>query len=192
MCPNTRCCPTVWSESAIAEKYYDPPTDQYHYQVRLPRLSLTLITRSPTPARGAFGPSLLHACPQGAIIYFGARPGPHRPDQSASSAASARRPAPIRPSSNSSACQEPLRHGPSARMSTARAQINYDKRVCCGCLVNCPLRRHLDKGSCSQRSTPSAAARPLSCPGLLGPVRREGHPGQIKAAMKRLGFAGLE
>ena len=77
-----------------------------------------------------------------------------------------------------------------------RAQINYDKCVNCGmCLVNCPFGAIVDKGQLFQlihaiRGGDKVIA--IIAPAFWGQFGEKVTPGQIKAAMKQLGFAGLE
>ena len=109
MCPSIRLLSDGVEESAIAEKYYDPPLiniikyachacpdTHYRGHQRLPGVPGPALLTTPVPR----GPSTLST----------ARPRSTRP--SASSAASARPPAPIRPSSSSCApLPGGLRHG---------------------------------------------------------------------------------
>lgn len=77
-----------------------------------------------------------------------------------------------------------------------RAKINYDKCVSCGmCLVNCPFGAIVDKGQLFQlihaiRGGDKVIA--IIAPAFWGQFGEKVTPGQIKAAMKQLGFAGLE
>ena len=77
-----------------------------------------------------------------------------------------------------------------------RAQINYDKCVNCGmCLVNCPFGAIVDKGQLFQlihAIRGGAKVIAIIAPAFWGQFGEKVTPGQIKAAMKELGFAGLE
>ena len=77
-----------------------------------------------------------------------------------------------------------------------RAKIDYDKCVSCGmCLVNCPFGAIVDKGQLFQlihaiRQGDEVVA--VIAPAFWGQFGDNVTPGQIKAAMKQLGFAALE
>ena len=77
-----------------------------------------------------------------------------------------------------------------------RAKINYDKCVSCGmCLVNCPFGAIVDKGQLFQlihAIRGGAKVIAIIAPAFWGQFGEKVTPGQIKAAMKELGFAGLE
>ena len=137
-------------ESAIAEKYYDPPLVNIikyacnactptHYQIT-------------DACQGCLARHCQNACPKSAIDIDRHRPGPASIRASASSAASAGTPAPITPSSSSTRpCQEACGMNAITSDEYGRACIDQDKCVSCGmCLVNCPFGAIVDKGQLFQ------------------------------------------
>ena len=180
-------------ESAIAEKYYDPPLiniikyachacPDTHYEVT-------------NACQGCLARHCSHACPKGAI-YF--EHGQAHIDQTkcikcGKCKAACSYQAIIkffRP------CQEACGMDAIGKDEHGRAQINYDKCVNCGmCLVNCPFGAIVDKGQLFQlihaiRGGDKVIA--IIAPAFWGQFGEKVTPGQIKAAMKQLGFAGLE
>ena len=77
-----------------------------------------------------------------------------------------------------------------------RADIDYDKCVNCGmCLVNCPFGAIVDKGQLFQlihAINKGEKVVAIIAPAFWGQFGDKVTPGQIKAAMKMLGFAALE
>ena len=93
-------------------------------------------------------------------------------------------------------CQEACGMDAIGKDDHGRAQINYDKCVNCGmCLVNCPFGAIVDKGQLFQlihAIRGGAKVIAIIAPAFWGQFGEKVTPGQIKAAMKELGFAGLE
>ena len=77
-----------------------------------------------------------------------------------------------------------------------RAKINYDKCVSCGmCLVNCPFAAIADKSQILQIiRAMQRGEKVVACvaPAFVGQFGRHASPEKLKAAMRRLGFAGVE
>ena len=180
-------------ESAIAEKYYDPPLiniikyachacPDTHYEVT-------------NACQGCLARHCSHACPKGAI-YF--EHGQAHIDQTkcikcGKCKAACSYQAIIkffRP------CQEACGMDAIGKDDHGRAQINYDKCVNCGmCLVNCPFGAIVDKGQLFQlihAIKKGEKVIAIIAPAFWGQFGEKVTPGQIKAAMKELGFAGLE
>ena len=180
-------------ESAIAEKYYDPPLiniikyachacPDTHYEVT-------------NACQGCLARHCSHACPKGAIHF---EHGQAQIDQTkcikcGKCKAACSYQAIIkffRP------CQEACGMDAIGKDDHGRAQINYDKCVNCGmCLVNCPFGAIVDKGQLFQlihAIRGGAKVIAIIAPAFWGQFGEKVTPGQIKAAMKELGFAGLE
>ena len=180
-------------ESAIAEKYYDPPLiniikyachacPDTHYEVT-------------NACQGCLARHCSHACPKGAIHF---EHGQAQIDQTkcikcGKCKAACSYQAIIkffRP------CQEACGMDAIGKDDHGRAQINHDKCVNCGmCLVNCPFGAIVDKGQLFQlihAIRGGAKVIAIIAPAFWGQFGEKVTPGQIKAAMKELGFAGLE
>ena len=172
-------------ESAIAEKYYDPPLiniikyachacPDTHYEVT-------------NACQGCLARHCSHACPKGAIHF---EHGQAQIDQTkcikcGKCKAACSYQAIIkffRP------CQEACGMDAIGKDDHGRAQINYDKCVNCGmCLVNCPFGAIVDKGQLFQlihAIRGGAKVIAIIAPAFWGQFGEKVTPGQIKAAMK--------
>ena len=180
-------------ESAIAEKYYDPPLVNIikyacngctptHYEVT-------------NACQGCLARHCSHACPKGAIHF---EHGQAQIDQTkcikcGKCKAACSYQAIIkffRP------CQEACGMNAIGQDEYGHAKIDHDKCVSCGmCLVNCPFGAIVDKGQLFQlihaiRRGDEVVA--VIAPAFWGQFGDNVTPGQIKAAMQQLGFAALE
>ncbi len=76
-----------------------------------------------------------------------------------------------------------------------RAKIDYDKCVSCGmCLVNCPFAAIADKSQIFQIVTAiKRSEEVIACvaPAFVGQFGKDATPAKIKAAMRQLGFADV-
>ena len=180
-------------ESAIAEKYYDPPLINIikyacnacpptHYEVT-------------NMCQGCLAHHCFHACPKNAISFVKGKAVIDqekcikcgRCKQSCSYQAIIKFERP---------CTEACGMNAITSDELGRAQIDQDKCVSCGmCLVNCPFGAIVDKGQLFQlihaiRQGDEVVA--VIAPAFWGQFGDNVTPGQIKAAMKQLGFAALE
>ena len=180
-------------ESAIAEKYYDPPLINIikyacnacpptHYEVT-------------NMCQGCLAHHCYHACPKNAISFVKGKAVIDqekcikcgRCKQSCSYQAIVKFERP---------CTEACGMNAITSDDLGRAQIDQDKCVSCGmCLVNCPFGAIVDKGQLFQlihaiRQGDEVVA--VIAPAFWGQFGDNVTPGQIKAAMKQLGFAALE
>ena len=180
-------------ESAIAEKYYDPPLINIikyacnacpptHYEVT-------------NMCQGCLAHHCYHACPKNAISFVKGKAVIDqekcikcgRCKQSCSYQAIVKFERP---------CTEACGMNAITSDELGRAQIDQDKCVSCGmCLVNCPFGAIVDKGQLFQlihaiRQGDEVVA--VIAPAFWGQFGDNVTPGQIKAAMKQLGFAALE
>ena len=180
-------------ESAIAEKYYDPPLINVikyacnacaptHYEVT-------------SACQGCLARHCQHACPKGAIRTERGQAvidqnlcikcGKCKDACSYQAIIKFTRP-----------CQEACGMNAIGQDEYGHACIDYDKCVSCGmCLVNCPFGAIVDKGQLFQlihaiRQGDEVVA--VIAPAFWGQFGDNVTPGQIKAAMKQLGFAALE
>ena len=181
-------------ESAIAEKYYDPPLVNIikyacnactptHYQIT-------------DACQGCLARHCQNACPKGAIDID--RTGRACIDQEKCIKCGKCRDACsyhaiikfTRP------CQAACGMNAITSDEYGRACIDQDKCVSCGmCLVNCPFGAIVDKGQLFQlihalRQGDKVVA--VIAPAFWGQFGDSVTPGQIKAAMQQLGFASLE
>ena len=181
-------------ESAIAEKYYDPPLVNIikyacnactptHYQIT-------------DACQGCLARHCQNACPKGAIDID--RTGRACIDQEKCIKCGKCRDACsyhavikfTRP------CQEACGMNAITSDEYGRACIDQDKCVSCGmCLVNCPFGAIVDKGQLFQlihalRQGDKVVA--VIAPAFWGQFGDSVTPGQIKAAMQQLGFDSLE
>ena len=179
-------------ESAIAEKYYDPPLINVikyacnacaptHYEVT-------------DACQGCLARHCQHACPKGAIST---ERGQAVIDQSKCIKCGKCRDACsyqaiikfTRP------CQEACGMHAIGQDEHGRADIDYDKCVNCGmCLVNCPFGAIVDKGQLFQlihaiKKGDKVVA--IIAPAFWGQFGDNVTPGQIREAMKLLGFDAL-
>ena len=180
-------------ESAIAEKYYDPPLVNIikyacngctptHYEVT-------------NACQGCLARHCQNACPKGAIAI---ERGQAHIDQDKCIKCGKCRDACsyhaiikfTRP------CHEACGMNAIGQDEYGHAKIDYDKCVSCGmCLVNCPFGAIVDKGQLFQlihaiRRGDEVVA--VIAPAFWGQFGDNVTPGQIKAAMQQLGFAALE
>ena len=180
-------------ESAIAAKYYDPPLINVikyacnacaptHYEVT-------------SACQGCLARHCQYACPKGAISTERGQAvidqdkcikcGKCKEACSYQAIIKFTRP-----------CQEACGMHAIGQDEYGRADIDYDKCVNCGmCLVNCPFGAIVDKGQLFQlihAIRGGAKVIAIIAPAFWGQFGEKVTPGQIKAAMKELGFAGLE
>ena len=180
-------------ESAIAEKYYDPPLVNIikyacngctptHYEVT-------------NACQGCLARHCQNACHKGAIAI---ERGQAHIDQDKCIKCGKCRDACsyhaiikfTRP------CQEACGMNAIGQDEYGHAKIDHDKCVSCGmCLVNCPFGAIVDKGQLFQlihaiRRGDEVVA--VIAPAFWGQFGDNVTPGQIKAAMQQLGFAALE
>ena len=179
-------------ESAIAEKYYDPP---------LVNVITYACNGCPTKrykvsdgCQGCTGQYCAQVCPKGAISWVN---GKSHIDESKC----------VRCGMCMNACPYNaiiLQERPCAKAcgmdaigsdENGRAKIDYDKCVGCGmCMVNCPFGAIADKGQIFQlihaikEGTPVIA---IIAPAFVGQFGPAATPERMTAAMKQLGFADL-
>ena len=179
-------------ESAIAEKYYDPPLINVikyacnacaptHYEVT-------------SACQGCLARHCQHACPKGAIRTERGQAvidqnlcikcGKCKDACSYQAIIKFTRP-----------CQEACGMHAIGQDEHGRADIDYDKCVNCGmCLVNCPFGAIVDKGQLFQlihaiKKGDKVVA--IIAPAFWGQFGDNVTPGQIREAMKLLGFDSL-
>ena len=180
-------------ESAIAEKYYDPPLVNIikyacngctptHYEVT-------------NACQGCLARHCQNACHKGAIAI---ERGQAHIDQDKCIKCGKCRDACsyhaiikfTRP------CQEACGMNAIGQDEYGHAKIDHDKCVSCGmCLVNCPFGAIVDKGQLFQlihAIRGGAKVIAIIAPAFWGQFGDNVTPGQIKAAMQQLGFAALE
>ena len=180
------------NESAVAEKYYDPPLIniiQYACNACPPKQ-----VRVSDLCQGCLSRSCQQVCPKDAVTF---QHGKSVIDQSKC----------IKCGKCADACpyhaiiklERPCvaACGMDAIGSDeyGRAKINQDKCVSCGmCLVSCPFGAIVDKGQIFQlihaikRGDKVVA---IVAPAFLGQFGPEATPERLTAAMKRLGFSGV-
>lgn len=180
------------SESAIAEKYYEPPLiNIISYACHSCPTNQYRITEY---CQGCLAQSCRQVCPRDAIRYVNGK-------------CYIRQDACVKCGKCAEACSyHAIVHleRPCARAcgmdaigsdEHGHAKINYDKCVSCGmCLVNCPFGAIVDKGQIFQlinaiRRGDRVVA--IVAPAFLGQFGPEATPERLTAAMKRLGFAGV-
>ncbi len=180
-------------ESAIAEKYYDPPLINIikyacnacpptHYEVT-------------NACQGCIAQHCSNACPKDAISFEHGKAeinqekcikcGRCKNSCSYQAIIKFERP-----------CAEACGMDAIGQDEFGRAEIDYDKCVSCGmCLVNCPFGAIVDKGQLFQlihaikRGDKVVA---IIAPAFWGQFGEKVTPGQIVVAMKQLGFAAVE
>ena len=180
------------TESAIAEKYYDPPlVNIIDYACHACPTKQYRVTEY---CQGCLAQSCHQACPKDAIRFVNGK-SYIKQDQC------------IKCGRCAEACQynaiiklerpcekacgmdaiHPGEHG--------RAEIDYDKCVSCGmCLVSCPFGAIVDKGQIFQlihaikRGDKVVA---IVAPAFLGQFGPDATPERLTPALKRLGFAGV-
>ena len=181
-------------ESAVAEKYYDPPlVNIIKYACNGCKPTHYEVTNA---CQGCLSRHCQNACPKDAIDID--RSGHACIDQSKCIMCGKCKDACsyqaiikfTRP------CQEACGMNAIGQDEYGHACIDYDKCVSCGmCLVNCPFGAIVDKGQLFQlihaiRQGDEVVA--VIAPAFWGQFGDNVTPGQIKAAMKQLGFAALE
>ena len=180
-------------ESAVAEKYYDPPLINIikyacnacpptHYEVT-------------NLCQGCLAHHCYHACPKDAISFHKGKAVIDqekcikcgRCKQSCSYQAIVKFERP---------CTEACGMNAITSDERGRAVIDQDKCVSCGmCLVNCPFGAIVDKGQLFQlihAINKGQKVVAIIAPAFWGQFGDKVTPGQIKEAMKMLGFAALE
>ena len=180
-------------KSAVAEKYYDPPLINIikyacnacpptHYEVT-------------NMCQGCLAHHCYHACPKDAISF---QKGKAVIDQDkcikcGKCKAACSYQAIIR---FERPCQQACGMDAITSDDMGRAHINYDKCVSCGmCLVNCPFGAIVDKGQLFQlihAINRGEKVIAIIAPAFWGQFGENITTGQVKEAMKILGFAALE
>ena len=180
-------------ESAIAEKYYDPPLINIikyacnacpptHYEVT-------------NMCQGCLAHHCSHACPKDAISFVKGKAvidqdkcikcGKCKAACSYQAIIRFERP-----------CQQACGMDAITSDELGRAHIDQDKCVSCGmCLVNCPFGAIVDKGQLFQlihAINRGEKVIAIIAPAFWGQFGENVTTGQVKEAMKRLGFAALE
>ena len=180
------------SESAIADKYYEPPLiNIIHYACHACPTRQYRITEY---CQGCLARSCQQVCPKGAIRYVNGKSyikqdlcvkcGKCAEACQYNAIIKLERP-----------CQKACGMDAIGVDDHGRAKIDYDKCVSCGmCLVNCPFGAIVDKGQIFQlihaiRRGDRVVA--IVAPAFLGQFGPEATPERLTAAMKRLGFAGV-
>ena len=180
-------------KSAVAEKYYDPPLINIikyacngcpptHYEVT-------------NMCQGCLAHHCYHACPKDAISF---QKGKAVIDQDkcikcGKCKAACSYQAIIR---FERPCQQACGMDAITSDEMGRAHINQDKCVSCGmCLVNCPFGAIVDKGQLFQlihAINRGEKVIAIIAPAFWGQFGENVTAGQVKEAMKILGFAALE
>ena len=180
------------NESAIADKYYDPPLiNIIQYACHACPTRQYRVTEY---CQGCLAHSCQQACPKDAIRFVNGK-------------SYIRQDACIKCGRCAEACQynaiiklerpcaKACGVGAISADERGRAKIDYDKCVSCGmCLVNCPFGAIVDKGQIFQlihslkRGDRVVA---IVAPAFLGQFGPEATPERITPAMKRLGFADV-
>ena len=180
-------------ESAIAEKYYDPPlVNIIKYACNACPPTHFEVTNA---CQGCLSRHCQNACPKNAIVIEKGQAhieqekcikcGRCRDACSYHAIIKFTRP-----------CQEACGMNAIGQDEYGRASIDQSKCVSCGmCLVNCPFGAIVDKGQLFQlihaiRRGDEVVA--VIAPAFWGQFGDNVTPGQIKAAMKELGFSALE
>ncbi len=180
-------------ESAIAEKYYDPPLiNIIKYACHACPDTHFEITNA---CQGCIARHCQHACPKDAISISNGRAhidqskcikcGKCKAACSYQAIIKFERP-----------CAEACGMDAITKDEQGRAQINYDKCVSCGmCLVNCPFGAIVDKGQLFQlihsiKKGDRVVA--IIAPAFWGQFGEKATPGKIVQAMKMLGFDAVE
>ena len=179
-------------ESAIAEKYYDPPLiNVIKYACNACAPTHYEVTNA---CQGCLARHCQHACPKGAIRTERGQAvidqnlcikcGKCKDACSYQAIIKFTRP-----------CQEACGMHAIGQDEHGRADIDYDKCVNCGmCLVNCPFGAIVDKGQLFQlihaiKKGDKVVA--IIAPAFWGQFGDNVTPGQIREAMKLLGFDSL-
>ena len=179
-------------ESAIAEKYYDPPL------INIIKYACNGCTPThfevTNACQGCLSKHCSYNCPRGAITF---NHGKAEIDQTkcikcgkcknaCSYGAIVRFTRP---------CEEACGMDAIGRDEHGRAEINYDKCVSCGmCLVNCPFGAIVDKGQIFQLI--QSIKRGDEVVAIVAPAFINQFPGmtpsKLKEAMRQLGFADVD
>ena len=180
------------TESAIAEKYYDPPLiNIINYACHACPTKQYRVTNY---CQGCLAQSCHQVCPRDAIHHVNGRA---KIDQDR--CVKCGRCAEACPYNAiiklERPCQKACGMNAIGSDEHGRARIDYDKCVSCGmCLVSCPFGAIVDKGQIFQlihaikRGDRVVA---IVAPAFLGQFGPEATPERLTAAMKRLGFAGV-
>ena len=180
------------SESAIADKYYDPPLiNIINYACHACPTKQYRITEY---CQGCLARSCQQVCPKDAIRYVNGK-SYIKQDQCIKCGRCAEACQYNAIIKLERPCQKACGMDAIGADDHGRAKIDYDKCVSCGmCLVNCPFGAIVDKGQIFQlihaikRGDRVVA---IVAPAFLGQFGPEATPERLTAAMKRLGFAGV-
>ena len=180
------------SESAIADKYYDPPLiNIINYACHACPTKQYRITEY---CQGCLARSCQQVCPKDAIRYVNGK-SYIKQDQCIKCGRCAEACQYNAIIKLERPCQKACGMDAIGSDDHGRAKIDYDKCVSCGmCLVNCPFGAIVDKGQIFQlihaikRGDKVVA---IVAPAFLGQFGPEATPERLTAAMKRLGFAGV-
>ena len=180
------------SESAIADKYYDPPLiNIINYACHACPTKQYRITEY---CQGCLARSCQQVCPKDAIRYVNGK-SYIKQDQCIKCGRCAEACQYNAIIKLERPCQKACGMDAIGADDHGRAKIDYDKCVSCGmCLVNCPFGAIVDKGQIFQlihaikRGDKVVA---IVAPAFLGQFGPEATPERLTAAMKRLGFAGV-
>ena len=180
------------SESAIADKYYDPPLiNIINYACHACPTKQYRITEY---CQGCLARSCQQVCPKDAIRYVNGK-SYIKQDQCIKCGRCAEACQYNAIIKLERPCQKACGMDAIGADDHGRAKIDYDKCVSCGmCLVNCPFGAIVDKGQIFQlihaikRGDKVVA---IVAPAFLGQFGPEATPERLTAAMKRLGFVGV-
>ena len=180
------------SESAIADKYYDPPLiNIINYACHACPTKQYRITEY---CQGCLAQSCRQVCPKDAIRYVNGKCY-IRQEQCVKCGKCAEACPYNAIIKLERPCVKACGMDAIGADDHGRAKIDYDKCVSCGmCLVNCPFGAIVDKGQIFQlihaikRGDKVVA---IVAPAFLGQFGPEATPERLTAAMKRLGFVGV-
>ena len=181
------------TESAIAEKYYDPPLiNIINYACHACPTKQYRVTNY---CQGCLAQSCHQVCPRDAIHHVNGRA---KIDQDR--CVKCGRCAEACPYNAiiklERPCQKACGMNAIGSDEHGRARIDYDKCVSCGmCLVSCPFGAIVDKGQIFQlihAIKKGEKVIAIIAPAFWGQFGEKVTPGQILTAMKQLGFEGLE
>ena len=179
-------------ESAIAEKYYDPPL------VNIIKFACNGCPETHIHVTDCCQGCLAHpcaeVCPKGAITI---KHGKSHIDQE--KCIKCGRCQNVCPYGAINKMQRPCAKACGMDAITSdeegKAKIDYDKCVSCGmCLVNCPFGAIVDKGQIFQLITAMKKGKKviaIVAPAFVGQFGPKATPEKITAAMKKLGFADV-
>ena len=179
-------------ESAIAEKYYDPPlVNIIKFACNgCPETHFTVTDC----CQGCLAHPCQEVCPKGAITV---KHGKSHIDQS--KCIKCGRCQSVCPYNAINKMERPCAKACGMDASTGdeegKAEIDYDKCVSCGmCLVNCPFGAIVDKGQIFQLITAMKKGKKviaIVAPAFVGQFGPKASPEKLTAAMKKLGFADV-